>query len=195
MRTHGRSARVVESVLTATAEALGRSGYAALRVEDVALASGVNKTTIYRRWPTKVDLVTAAIQRFSQAPELPDTGTLREDLLVLLRHTCAKASNALGQGIVRTIQLERAHPEVDLVTQKLAATHLRVRRIVVERAIARGELPADTDVELLLELVFAPVVRRVIFANRKAPESFLEAVLDVVLSGARSGAASRRATN
>ena len=59
IRSRGRSARVVQEVLTATAEELGRSGYAALRIEDVAERAGVNKTTIYRRWPTKAALVKA----------------------------------------------------------------------------------------------------------------------------------------
>jgi AcrR family transcriptional regulator len=164
----------------------------ALKVEDVAAKSGVNKTTIYRRWPTKVDLVTAAIRAYSDAPVPPDTGTLRGDLLVLLRRTASKAGSPLGRGIIRAIQLERSHPEVDLVTQKLAAGHLAVRKAVVERGIARGELPRNIDADLVLELVFAPVIRRVVFQNMRAEDSFLESVLDVVLSGARSGAASRK---
>ena len=60
-RVHGRSARVQSAVLRATAEELGRVGFAALRIEDVALRSGVNKTTIYRRWPTKQELVRASL--------------------------------------------------------------------------------------------------------------------------------------
>ena len=62
VRVKGRAARVVSDVLIATAEELTRVGYAAFRVEDVAARSGVNKTTIYRRWPTKPELVTAAVR-------------------------------------------------------------------------------------------------------------------------------------
>ena len=83
-RVHGRSARVVEDVLKATLEEIGRAGYEALRVEDVASRSGVNKTTIYRRWPTKVDLVSAAMRHLAPAPEPPETGSVRSDLLALL---------------------------------------------------------------------------------------------------------------
>jgi AcrR family transcriptional regulator len=192
VRTRGRSARVVGAVLRATAEELGRAGYAALRVEDVAARSRVNKTTIYRRWPTKVDLVTAAIRHFADSPAPPDTGSVRDDLVLLLRHTAAKTQTPLGRGIVRTIQLERAHPEVDLVTRQMAAEQRRVRCLVVERSVLRGELPPGTDADLVVELTFAPVIRRVIAAHRLVDDAFIEAAVDVVLAGARSGAAVRR---
>jgi AcrR family transcriptional regulator len=191
IRTSGRSARVVEEVLRTTAEELGRGGYALLRVEDVAARSGVNKTTIYRRWPTKVDLVAAALLHVAEAPEPPDTGSVREDLLALLKHWAVRANSPLGRGLVRMVQLERTHPEVDQVVQRIAAEHGRVRRRVVERAVARGDLPAGTDAELVVELTFAPVFRRIATAKKPPDPEFIEAVVDVVLAGAKAGAAVR----
>src|SRR5580658_6994043 len=83
VRTGGRSARIVADVLRATAEELARVGYTALRMEDVARAAGVNKTTVYRRWPTKVQLVTETMRReHEQRVVAPDTGSVREDLRV-----------------------------------------------------------------------------------------------------------------
>src|SRR5688500_15054981 len=82
-RTRGRAAKVVDRVVKATAEELSRVGYAAMRVEDVAARSGVHKTTIYRRWPTKEDLVAATITtmiRRSDRRAAIDTGTVRGDL-------------------------------------------------------------------------------------------------------------------
>ena len=64
-RAGGRSARVVSTVLRTTLEVLGEHGYAGLRIEDVAAQAGVNKTTIYRRWPTRADLVIAALTALS----------------------------------------------------------------------------------------------------------------------------------
>src|SRR3984885_1261290 len=84
-RRGGRSARVVAEVLRATAEELARVGYAALRMEDVARAAGVNKTTVYRRWPTKMRLVAEAMRHERERRSVaPDTGSLREDLRVML---------------------------------------------------------------------------------------------------------------
>lgn len=191
VRKHGRSARVVADVLRSTAEEIGRVGYAALRIEDVAERSGVNKTSIYRRWPTKVDLVTAAIWHFTEAPDPPDTGSVREDLLHLVRYSAARASTPVGRGIMRMLQLERAEPDVERVSRELAKVHLAPRRAVIEQAIRRGELPAGTNVELVIELVFAPVIKRIAF-TRAHDDAFLEAVVDVVVAGAKSGAAARK---
>ena len=67
-RLGGRSARVVESVLHTTLEVLGQQGYAQLRIEDIAARAGVNKTTIYRRWPTRSRLVMAALTSLAAPP-------------------------------------------------------------------------------------------------------------------------------
>ena len=84
LRVQGRSARVVDAVLKAVAEQLGLVGYAALRIEDVAARSGVNKTTIYRRWPNKHELVHAVLTESSYRMEVPDTGALRSDVHQML---------------------------------------------------------------------------------------------------------------
>src|SRR6478736_4384126 len=112
VRVKGRAARVVTDVLVATAEELSRVGYSALRVEDVATRSGVNKTTIYRRWPTKPDLVGAALRAVWESPEVPDTGTLRGDFLASLAKTAAFAMTPIGRGLTRVIQIERTHPKI-----------------------------------------------------------------------------------
>ena len=192
VRVHGRSARVVEEVIRATVEEIGKGGYEALRIEDVAARSGVNKTTIYRRWPTKLDLVAAAVSHFSTEPEPPSTGSLRSDLLTLLRRMAERASSPLGRGIVRMVQLERTNPEVDNVLQRMKAGQQHTRRLVIERAIERGELPRGTDPALLVELVFAPVARRCIYGQEPVEDAFIQAAVDVVIAGARAGAAVRQ---
>src|SRR6185295_9319184 len=84
-RVGGRSERVVRDVLDASAKELARVGYAALRMDDVAAAAGVNKTTVYRRWPTKSDLVRATFESLAQGPiATPAMGSIREDLQSLL---------------------------------------------------------------------------------------------------------------
>jgi AcrR family transcriptional regulator len=192
VRTHGRSARVVEDVLKATLEEIGRVGYEALRFEDVATLSGVNKTTIYRRWPTKIELVGAALRHLITPNEPPETGSVRGDLLELLREVVKRAESPTGRGLLRMMQNEGSHPEVEQMKRSLHADHVRARAIVVEHAVARGELPPNIDAELVIELAFAPVMRRVVNGIAPADEEFLEAAVDVILAGARAGAATRR---
>ena len=187
VRTRGRSARVVSEVLRTALEELGRVGYAALRVEDVASRSGVNKTTIYRRWPTKAELVAAALRQWAEEPEVPDTGSLRTDLLLMAERSVAMTASPLGQGLVRTIQAERTSPEVEALTRMLRNENRKRRVAMVERAIERGELPAGTNAMLVVEVVFATIYSRVITYRESADEVFLRSVIDLVLEGARRG--------
>ncbi len=188
VRTQGRAARVVEGVLCAAAEELSRVGYAALRVEDVATRSGVNKTTIYRRWPNKAALITAAVSRVIRAQSLPDTGSLRQDALEILLDFVRLASTPLGLGIMRTLQLERAHPDVDPIARNLRQHNRAARIALVERAIARGQLPPGTDPELVVDLLFSPTISRILTHGQALSERQVSAMVDVALAGLATGA-------
>lgn len=185
VQSGGRAARVIEDVLHATAEELSRTGYLALRVEAVAERSGVNKTTIYRRWPTKSELVAATLAYVLPSPVPPDTGTLRADLLQMLDTATAFASSPLGRGLVRILHTERAEPEVERLTRALRNIHRSARIQVVERAVERGELPSGTPADVVADLVFAPVLTRVSSFGEERDEVFAASVVDIVLAGVR----------
>jgi AcrR family transcriptional regulator len=188
VRTHGRAARVVERIFSATAAEMSRVGYAAMRVDDVAERSGVNKTTIYRRWSTKAELVAATmVQYFSQYPVI-DTGTLRGDLRAsLLAGFRLKGSE---QGMLRVIQMERAVPEIAALATRFREQLHELRVAMVQRAIARGELQKNVDAALIVDLVSAPTQRALLF-NETIDESYIERLLDVVLAGAVASAAAK----
>jgi AcrR family transcriptional regulator len=183
VRTRGRAADVVERVLRTVAEELGRIGYAQLRVEDVATRSGVNKTTIYRRWPTKPELVAASLRELMATPTEIDTGNLRADLRASLLEMMAFAGTPLGQGLMRTMQMERADPEVDKLTRELRKEQRKKRLLMVERGIKRGELPQGTDADFVVDLITAPVLNRAITFGDEVDAPYIDSVLDVVLAG------------
>jgi AcrR family transcriptional regulator len=191
VRPGGRSARVVEAVLRATVEELGTVGYTALRVEDVAARSSVNKTSIYRRWPNKVELVAAALKNHARNYEAPNTGSLRADLLEMGRRMAQKAQTPLGRGLIRMMQMERGQPELDSVIRTLRSEHICARATVIERAVLRGELPAGTDPALVAEMIGAPISSRLHYTGVPVDEPFLESVVDMVIAGARAGALRR----
>jgi len=185
VRVKGRAARVVSDVLIATAEELSRVGYSSLRVEDVAARSGVNKTTIYRRWPTKPELVGAALRAVWESPEVPDTGALRSDLLTSLKKTAAFAMSPIGRGLTRVIQVERAHPELEPIARGLREEFRALREVLVVRGIERGELPPSTDARFLTDMVAAPIFYRLFTEGESVDTAFIESVIDVVLCGVR----------
>jgi AcrR family transcriptional regulator len=180
-RAGGRSARVVSEVLRATAEELGRVGYAALRVEDVAQHAHVNKTTIYRRWPTKADLVSATLRQEAEGCEAPpDTGSVREDLLTMLRQFAKHGRTPM----VRVLMAEMNHPEVQAIARGLKHNFEEEWVRVIARAMARGELPSSTSPLLVMEVITATIVGRVMKGEEPPDEAFCESVVDLVLAGA-----------
>jgi AcrR family transcriptional regulator len=192
VRTGGRASQVVERIFAATFAELSRVGYQAMRIDDVAEHSGVNKTTIYRRWPTKVQLVTAVIMESAQHRRAIDTGTLRGDLLASL--LAGFKLKPAEQGILRIMQMERSIAEVDALARKLS-DELRNERVgMVRRGIARGELPKGVDVQLVVDLVSAPVQRALLF-NEAVDERYIHRVLDVVLEGAAAKASRAKASS
>lgn len=193
VRVQGRSARVVDAVLQAVAEELGRLGYLALRIEDVAARSGVNKTTIYRRWPTKSELVNATLEHFHEDPALYDLGSLRADLQAMIGDFIARMHTPVARGVVRMIQAERADPEVNALLVRVRARHTEARRRIFERAVERGELPEGTDCDLLAELTLAPLVARLVHRGVEADERFVRTLIEIIVTGACAGAAVRGA--
>lgn len=187
VRTRGRAALVVEGVLHATLQELTRVGYANLRVEDVAERAGVHKTTVYRRWPTKAELVGAAIRQL-QLPPI-DTGTVRGDLVASLLQV--SDLSPLERGLARVVLAERTEPDLDALTRKLRKGFRRARMAMVERGVERGELPKGVDAALLVDLVTSPVQQALLFDERIRPRQ-IERIVDVALAGILADAGRRR---
>ena len=115
---------------------------------DIAERAGVNKTTIYRRWPLKSDLVQAALFSFAQdVTKQPDTGSLRGDLMELGRGMAGAACTAHGQGMFRVLMAER-HPDLMAIERALRKTFESVPLNVVAAAVTRGELRPGLDPRL-----------------------------------------------
>jgi len=181
-RTGGRAEGVVDRVIAATLAELSRVGYEAMRVEDVAALSGVNKTTIYRRWPTKEELLMSAIGAAADTRMPPiDTGSLRGDLRASL--LTAFALTPFEQGVLRVIQVERSLPAVEAFAQRMREELRAMRIAMVKRGIARAELPSGTDAALVVDLVSAPVQLALLF-NESMDAASVDRVLDTVLGGA-----------
>lgn len=183
-RVHGRSARVLESVLEAAAEELGRVGFGELRVEDVALRSGVNKTTIYRRWPTKSELIAAVIERQDLPIEDVNTGDLETDIRETLKQIRMRLYTLRHRGVMRVLMGERAHPEVAILVRDVRARHSAIRQRVFERAMERGDI-AQTDAATLVEFMTAPLVSRIMHLGQEVDDAYIDLLTQVISHGVR----------
>jgi AcrR family transcriptional regulator len=149
-RGRTRDPDVDVAILAAAMDLLGEIGYARLTMDQVAARARVGKASMYLRWPNKVALVAEAIQhRTAVVPEMPDTGSLREDMRAFLQ--ALLRSKAAAQRAIAAVTGEIAsNPELAKAwRQGVAGTLLASVRAIVDRAIARGDLPADSDAELL----------------------------------------------
>ena len=189
-RPGGRSARVVHDVLEATLEVMAERGYRGLSIEEVASRAGVNKSTVYRRWPTKPDLVRDALLRMSQSDPSPDSGSLRDDLLEFFGHRLARMSTPRGRSVASVVLLEGQDPELASVLTALKHERPSIPTAMIDRAIARGELPASIDRVLLTEALLS-LYSRALWHNRPPSHLTLRRLLDLILTGARYGGCQR----
>jgi AcrR family transcriptional regulator len=183
-RVGGRSARVVSTVLRTTLEVLGERGYAGLRIEDVAAKAGVNKTTIYRRWPTRADLVIAALTALASPPKAVETGRLECDLHATFMTATTLRSTRVGRGVVRALIAEREDPEVDRVVGVIKERHRAPARTVLEHARRRGDIPKRVDIELVLDILTGTIHGRLRDCPRPLDEQWVRRVVRLVLAGA-----------
>ena len=173
-------------MLTATAERLAERGLAAMSIEEVAARAGVGKTTIYRRWPSKGLLaLDAFVALFREEQAQPDTGTLRGDMLAAL-HAWVRAVTRTPMGSMLTGLIAEAQhdPELrgawrDRVLEPLREQH----RVMLDRAIARGEISPSVDREVVLDLFFGAAEHRLLLGHLPMTDEFIAEVVDVILSG------------
>ena len=189
VRTGGRSARVRESILAASLSELIESGYTALSVEAVASRAGVNKTTIYRRWPTLDDLLVDALMDWSHdALPAMDTGSIETDLLALGGQLADVLNAGVGRQVVALVLTAGLRSDHLREATRRYFDHQAVRAIpTVNQAIDRGELPANTDANALLTTFRAPLFYRLVTTGDPIDEELIAQAARVTLNAARAG--------
>lgn len=183
---HVRGKALVEKVHDAAIHALAHLGYDKLTLEDVADAAGVNKTTVYRRWTSKAALMNEALERFGATfPPPPDEGSLRADLVVLLRRHRDALRQPLIRELVRMSTENRHHADIAEVGERLRREGDEGTLRVYQRAVARGELPADTDVRLLRAFATGVISELVFFRSEDCDDARIDRIVDMVIAAGR----------
>lgn len=186
IRPGGRSEHVRHAILEATRGVLGDAGWAGFSVEAVANRAGVHKTTVYRRWPNRLELALAALaDRGATNVAIADTGSLRGDLRALARSVRDNLADAHGAELARAMAAEMAvDPDVRRVVRAFFSERFGHAGQIVRRAVARGELPASVDTYLLVESVVAPIWFRFLTTGELPAGDQAERVVDLLLDGA-----------
>lgn len=179
-----RDATADAAILDAAVGVLAEQGSAGFTVDAVAAWAGCGKATIYRRWPSRSALLLDTAHQMGLDHTPVDTGSLRGDLVSLLTELARKMRETEAGRILPSVVAEAAlNPEMrEVLSAWIHDRRLRPREIVV-RAIERGELPADTDVDLLIDLTGGTVIYRELIAGERTDKADVERLVDAVLPG------------
>lgn len=170
-------------MLGATVELLGETSYAALTIDAIAERARASKATIYRWWPSKGAVVADALgDQISQTVVEP-TGDLRADLETIVRTAVdGFARRPIGQSMgALTFELASDPEAAALFMERFVMPRRSSVRAVIEGAIERGELPAETEPELLMDAFVGAILYRVVVTGGPTDERFVEAMVDLLL--------------
>ena len=179
-----RGAPVVARVLEVALEELARVGYDGLSVPEVAERAGLNKTSVYRRWPTKRALIGAAVDHaMGHVAPLPDTGALRSDVLAFALAAAAWGDSPVGRGVLKTLLTAGDEPDVRALVVRWMRTRAKGPRALFARAIARGELDEKADVEMAMNVVAGAISHRILVQSQSVTPVFVNRLIRLVLDG------------
>jgi AcrR family transcriptional regulator len=180
----GRGATRETVILQATLELLAESGYDQLTIDAVAARARCSKATIYRRWPGKAALVITAVRRHAGQPvtAVPDTGSLRSDLLAALQAMRSSLSGQDAALILGLLVAMHRDPELaGVVRQQVLLAKREVFDAVIARAAARGDIQSTADSALLAEISSAVLFSRLLVTGEPLDGAFTQHLVDAVL--------------
>jgi AcrR family transcriptional regulator len=178
-----------EVILQATRELLAERGYDGMTMDLVAERAGAGKSTVYRRWPSKVQLTVDSLLCAKQLTidEVPDTGSLRDDLLRIFTMASRMKNDDLMTGLLTAV---REEPEVRTVFhEQFVAGRVRLAREVLERARLRGDTAEGVDLDMVAAVAPAMVHYRKVVAHRPMDAEFAERLIDTVILPLTTGRA------
>jgi AcrR family transcriptional regulator len=179
-----RDPSVDATILAATLGVLTERGDAGLTTEAIAAAAGVSKATIYRRWPSKDDVVLAAVASLAgQVPDV-DTGSLHGDL-TSIAEGLAQVFSAPGSDRLISALVDRLVRDEEMARRLrggFLAERREAARAAMERGLLRGEVRTGADLELAVDLLAAPFYYRILIAGRPVDAVMARDVVDAVVA-------------
>lgn len=172
-----------QRVLAATRELLLDGGLEAFTVEAVAAASGAARSTIYRHWPAPHDLLVETLTDMGSEFDAPDTGALRTDLAESLAQVRPVLNDPRTRRLILDVTRAAAtDPEMERIRQTASRERRQPIQIILQRAIARGEIDPDIDIALATHLIEGPLLSATVMQNRPVPDEDVAEMIDRIVS-------------
>ena len=187
-RPGGRSARVRAAVLAAAVEELAARGTAGFSIDGVARRAEVHKATVYRRWGSQEAVILDVMrERARQNVPVADTGDLREDLIRLASDAVRNA--IANEPILRAVISELPHnPALAQAARQFWAERLQLDGQIVQRAIARRDIPPNTQPRTVIEGVLGPLHLHFLITGYPADKKTIHRTVDLLIAGLRAEA-------
>ncbi|GAA4660126.1 TetR/AcrR family transcriptional regulator [Streptomyces youssoufiensis] len=188
VRPGGRTARTRAAVLTATFDELGEGGYGELTMEKIAQRSGVHLATVYRRWGSVERIICELMIDKSADIALPDTGSLRADLLGLASGIGGFYAAPRNRRVMEAVVAAAVRqPYAAEMLRDFFRDRRREAAVLVRRAIERGEVPADTDTDAVIAALGAPFYYRLLISRGPIDQDLAETTAAAAYEAARAG--------
>jgi Transcriptional regulator len=173
-----RVERSKAKVLAETYRQLSQNGISGVSIDEICRKSGVAKTTIYRHWPSRSALLIDACSNLGSAPKIPDTGTLRGDLRILLKEMADGLTANWSSVYPSIIDAAERDPEIAEMQAALHKSFMAPLHAVIQRAKTRNEIPAKTVAADLVAALVGPLFFRRWFAKERIDGRFINALID-----------------
>ncbi|MEH2411216.1 TetR/AcrR family transcriptional regulator [Nostoc sp.] len=184
-----RSIHADQAILQATLDLLAEVGYESMSIEAIASRAGVGKTTIYRRYTSKEELVADAIESLRDDLAIPDTGSFWGDMDILINNAAKKIDSPLGrQTLALIISTASSNPQfAEVYWTKYTKLRREAFSKILERAKSRGEIHKDADVDLIIDLVSGSLYYALIFKPTTEPvEAYMRRTMNLLMKGVGS---------
>lgn len=181
--TDERVRRSKEVVLKVTAELLYEGGLGGVSVDEVSRRSGVAKTTIYRHWPTRSDLVLDACAQMSASHAVPDTGSFEGDIRTLLTEIAEMLATANWSAVLPSIMdAAERDPNIAKIHSNIQKGHATPFQEVISRATRKGELPKTVDPKVMTAALLGPLFYRRWFSREPLDKAFVEGIIKMAMA-------------
>jgi len=172
-------------ILRAALEELAHSDYGGMTVEQVAARAGVNKTTVYRKWETKAELVRAALDSTAEMFAVGTTaGDLRADLLRIAYSIRDFIHSYEGQCLLRLRLLHHPEPELAKIAQDFSEQQHHEVTKLLQTAVARGEIASHVDIVILMDMLWGAMHTRVVMKSEDVDDHAIERMVDLMVKAA-----------
>jgi AcrR family transcriptional regulator len=167
-------------ILTSTRDLIFAEGPRAVSINQIASHAGVGKQTIYRWWPSKASVVIDALeQQFASESPFPTSGSAKEDIRTQMRAVAATFSSPTGSMIRELVAEAQGDPVLaEEFRTRFVAERRRGGAAALRAGIAGGQLRADLDIEIVIDLLYAPLWLRMLLGHQPLDEATVDAIVE-----------------